>query len=253
MKIIGLLSWFDERPSDLRRAVESHAPYIDHLVAVDGRYASFADRRTASPGDQSEAIMAACWNTYLGLTVSCLPREPWAGEVSKRRYMMRLGRAEATAHVDWLWVIDADNELTDAPTREALRTRLMTTDLHAAEVVLSEPGNKWPDVRRPMRQLFRALPGLSVTGRHCDYVGLIDGRWEYVWGPQERQMDALSLDDVVVRHHTKDRVPYRRGKAVAYYAYRDERAIERPATWLYTGEDGEIALGNAEDELEGRL
>lgn len=248
MKVIGLLSWFNEDCDDLRRAIQSHANYIDHLVAVDGRYARFGGGAPASSLTQMEAIIGACAGAQIGLTLWCEPQEPWPGEVTKRRHMMRLGLAEATLGTDWLWVIDADNELASAPHPDRFRAELMATQRHVCAVTFAEPGRLIDETRRPMRQLFRALPGLTVYGRHWHYAAKVDGQWEYLWGPDERQVPMHEICDVVVAHHSAERVAPRRQAALNYYRDRDADNPERTNHWWIEDEYGEL---QAIDEESG--
>jgi len=250
VRVIGLLSWFDERPEDIARAIGSHAAagMLDALVAVDGRYALYGSRENVSAADQFAAVTDACAEYDLDLAL-VTRRSPWPGEVTKRTAAFRHALACAELGRDWVWIIDADNELTEHPEADEVRARLAGTPLHVAEVILSEPGRLWQDVRRPMRQLFRALPGLCAYGRHWHYIAQVEGAWAYLWGPRERSVPALELPEVVVRHHHMDREQERRNRSYSYYAERDSRGVETSPPWVITGPDGLPDAGNAEGEL----
>lgn len=251
MRMIGLLSWFDEEPAFLERAIASHADagLLDAVVAVDGRYALYGrSGPTTSTADEYAAIAQACRER--GLDLALVSREtPWEGELHKRRALFQHGLAMAEVGRDWFWVIDGDNELLEYPDADEVRARLISTPLHACEVILSEPGKKWKDVRRPMRQLFRALPGFSAVGRHWHYVAQVDGEWAYLWGPQERTLPALELHGLVVRHHHMDRAQERRNRAYSYYAERDSRQVEQTPTWIVAGPDGYPLRADREGEF----
>lgn len=252
MRIVGLLSWFDEDPAFLKRAIASHADagLLDAVVAVDGRYALYGRGGPAtSTPDEYATIAHACHER--GLDLALVSREtPWDGEVHKRRALFQHGLAMAEVGRDWFWVIDGDNELIEHPEADEVRARLASTPLHACELILSEPGKKWQDVRRPMRQLFRALPGFSPYGRHWHYVAQVDGEWAYLWGPKERALvPALELHEIVVRHHHMDREQERRNRAYSYYAERDSRQVEQSPGWIVAGEDGYPVRADAEQEV----
>ena len=250
MRIIGLISWFDEDPAFLTRAIASHADagLLDAVVAVDGRYALYRSEECVSAPEQYAAITRACEERDLDLVV--VRREtPWAGEVHKRRALFRHGLAMAEVGEDWFWIIDGDNELAEHPDADEGRARLVSTPLNVCEVILSEPGRLWQDVRRPMRQLFRALPGFAPHGRHWHYVAQVDGEWAYLWGPRERSVPALELHGLVVRHHHMDREQDRRNAAYSYYAERDSRQVEQTPGWVVTGPDGYPLAANGEEEL----
>lgn len=251
MRVIGLLSWFDERPEDLRRAVRSHAApgFIDALVAVDGRYALYGHGESVSAPEQYAAIEQEARAQAIDLVL--VRREtPWEGEVHKRGHLFRLGLAMAEVGDDWFWIIDGDNELAEHAGPDAFRARLASTEHHVAEVILSEPGKLWQDVRRPMRQLFRALSGFSPYGSHWHYVARVDDDWRYLWGPKERRLlPAIELHEVVVRHHHADREQERRNAAYSYYAKRDERKVETTPSWFVDGPDGFLRRVDNEGEL----
>lgn len=249
MRIIGLLSWFDEDPAFLTRAIESHvqAGLLDALVAVDGRYALYGSGECMSAREQYDAIREAC--ALHAMPLALISAEtPWPGEVHKRGALFRHGLALAETGRDWFWIIDGDNELIEDPDADEVRARIASTPLHAAEVILSEPGKLWQDVRRPMRQLFRALPGFAPYGRHWHYVARDGEEWVYLWGPRERIVPALELHEVVVRHHHMDRSQDRRNAAYSYYAERDSRQVEQTPGWVVTGPDGYPLPANAEEE-----
>lgn len=250
MRMIGLLSWFDEDPAFLTRAIGSHAVggLLDALVAVDGRYALYGSGACVSAPEQYAAIGEAC--DFYGLDLCVVTaRNPWPGEVHKRGALFRHGLAQAEVGRDWFWIIDGDNELAEHPDADEVRGRLISTPLHVAEVILSEPGKKWQDVRRPMRQLFRALPGFAPYGRHWHYIAQDAGEWVYLWGPRELTVPPLELHEIVVRHHHMDRAQERRNTAYSYYAERDSRQVEQTPSWIVTGPDGYPLPANAEEEL----
>jgi hypothetical protein len=61
MKLIGLLSFYDEAPSWLSAAIASHHPAgLTHLVVCDGAYELFPDGRARSGIEQYDAINATC-------------------------------------------------------------------------------------------------------------------------------------------------------------------------------------------------
>lgn len=251
MKVIGLLSWFDERPDDLRRAIRSHAEFgfVSCFVCVDGRYKLYGDGVSVSAPDQYAAIEDEA--KALGLDLVLVRREhPWEGELHKRATLFRLGLAMADVGEDWFWIIDGDNELAEHEGLDTFRARLASTPLHVAEVILSEPGRLYQDVRRPMRQLFRALPGFSPYGSHWHYCAQVEGEWRYLWGPKERRLlPALEMHEVVVRHHHMDREQDRRNAAYSYYAKRDERQVETSPPWFIDGPDGFLQRVDNEAEL----
>src|SRR6266498_2079930 len=114
MKLIGILTWYDEAPSWLAACVSSmiqHAQ-IDHLVAVDGAYGLVPGGRAFSGFEQHQVIDEVCRATPVGLTMFT-PQEPWLGnEVEKRSFAFELAEIITDGEDDWYLVLDADEVVT---------------------------------------------------------------------------------------------------------------------------------------------
>jgi hypothetical protein len=103
VKLIGLMSWYDEDASWLDRRHRQPLPRgMTHLVAVDGAYALFPDGRARSGVEQHRAISETCEGLGISSTIYA-PQTVWTGnEVEKRSFMFRLGLAVADGPQDWL-------------------------------------------------------------------------------------------------------------------------------------------------------
>ena len=254
MKIIGLLSWYDESPSWLAATVASFAPVLDHLIAVDGAYGSFPGGRARSDLGQAETIMRTADAVGLGVTVHQPSTVFWGNEVEKRSLMFSLGLAQAELWKDWFWVIDGDEVLTKAPSD--LRTRLQYIERLACEVTLWTQDH-WNDLapdaaqmmklppisRHAMRMLFRAIPDLTVRNRHDIYVGTDpDGEPLYLWGPQEIDpVIAEPLPEVEVEHRSTKRDAARRASSLEYYKIREALGLERINRTMFETLDGNFS------------
>lgn len=237
MRIFGLISWYEESPLWLAAVTASAGKLCDHIVAVDGAYALFPDGRERSGPEQAAAIQEVCAANGMGCSVH-IPQERWIdNEVEKRSFMFRAAELLAEPD-DWYIILDADEVIYEVPSD--LRKRLEETELDVAEVTFRE----WEDFdhepakaatarkfdfprenRYPIRTVFRALPGLSVTGNHYTYT-LPDGR--ILWGnsTQAEQEPCLDLRDLLVDHRTHLREVNRRNRAKDFYARRDASEIE---------------------------
>lgn len=249
MRIIGLLSWYDESPLWLSATITSAAPHIDHLIAVDGAYALYPDGHAMSRSDQACAIVETCQAAGIGLTLH-RPRERWYGnEVEKRNRMFRLGEIEADAYEDWYMVLDADEIVHTCP--PDLRHMLNATEHDAADVTFWERGDPYrnparlehetttalpPDSRFKVPILFRAVPGLHCDGAHYVYR-TPDGR--YLWGapcadepPYDRHAEPrLDLAGLfVIEHRTHYRPKQRHLDAQDYYKRREAAGVEKLPT-----------------------
>lgn len=239
MKLIGLLSWYDENPAWLSSSIISFAQAgMDHLVAVDGAYALLPGGKAASGFEQHEAILETCRTLGIGLTLH-VPDQPWEGnEVEKRTFLFRLGQRFARARKDWFVVIDADEVVVKAP--NDLKALLKNAeDYDAATVTFIErrPKTKkaeelaakfkWEEESRfPIRIIFRTIPGIKCEGNHYTYV-TPDGRT--LWGNETVKGIAPALDLkglFVVDHRTNFRSLSRADRQKDYYKTRDKYGIE---------------------------
>lgn len=239
MKIIALLSWYQEPPSWLSATVASLAGIADHLVAVDGAYALVASSLAAprSGREQVEAIAATAAGCGLGYTIHTRS-DPWYGnEIEKRSFLFAAG-ALVAAGEDWYLVIDGDETVARAP--GDLRAQLATLRNDVAHVDYFErsadpppPGQPSPHRYLPLqdagsaRRFFRALPGLTVEGNHYTYRAG-DGR--YLWGNPD-QVELAPADRIrcfALEHWHRFRQPARQKLATDYYHVRDQLGVETP-------------------------
>lgn len=239
MRLIGLLSWYDEAASWLSAAIASHHRLgLTHLIAVDGAYALYPDGRARSGIEQHHAISDTCE----GLGISSLiytPPERWAGnEVEKRSFMFNLGLTIAQPEEDWFVIIDADHLVTEPDDL----TRILTNkkDKHAAEITLWErPDTTIPQAQQfpmprqhqsTMRIAYRANPGLHCAGNHYTYK---DAAGRVLWTqdtPKQQLAPCIDATHIRIEHRTRQRDLQRHQDSWAYYRRRDELEIERTAT-----------------------
>ena len=217
MRVIGLLSWYEEPAPWLAECVASAAKLCDHLIAVDGPYALFpgAVRKPASGGEQAEVIARTAAGAGMGCTVH-VPRQPWWGnEVAKRDFMFRLGSTMAESG-DWFLRIDADEVLTQVP--GDARTLLDATRLDVAEVTMWERDDM--DSQFPLRALFRALPGIGIQQAHYVVTAPGGDGMRVLCGNEvvHRAEPAEALWDVRMEHRTRQRSALRRRLKDDYYA-----------------------------------
>lgn len=219
MRVIGLLSWYEEPASWLAECVASASRLCDHLVAVDGPYALFpgATRKPSSGSEQAEVIAHTAAGAGMGCTIHS-PRQPWWGnEVGKRDWMFRAGSLVAEPG-DWFLRIDADEVLTQVPADT--RTLLAATSRDVAEVTMWERGDG-QDSQFPIRVLFRALPGIGIQQAHYVVTAPADdGGTRVLCGNEvaHRPEAAEALWDVRLEHRTRQRSAMRRAQKDDYYA-----------------------------------
>lgn len=225
MRVIGLLSWYEEPVSWLAECVASAARLCDHLVAVDGPYALFpgAVRKPASGSEQAEVIAHTAAGAGVGCTIHA-PRVPWWGnEVGKRNWMFQAGSLIAEPG-DWFLRVDADEVLTQVPSDT--RTLLAATSRDVAEVTMWERGDG-QDSQFPIRVLFRALPGIRIQQAHYVVTAPSEDGTRVLCGNDAVHNSELAeaLWDVRLEHRTQQRSAMRRAQKDDYY--RQLPGIER--------------------------
>jgi len=208
MRVIALLSWYDERPEQLAEMIDSLQGFADGLVAVDGAYALYPNGQPCSPHEQQVEIMRVARQVGLPAIVH-QPGKLWAGnQVEKRSFLFRLADTVAEANEDWYLVIDADEVLESVPADA--KARLQASARDAAEVSVLDKGVG------PQPRLVRAIPGLRAVGLHWRYF-TPDGRclWGYLGKDEVEPFEPMG--DLEIGHHRERRLPERRARASAYY------------------------------------
>jgi hypothetical protein len=117
---------------------------------------------------------------------------------------------------DWIFVIDADEVVTDVP--GDLRNRLAMTPQHVAEATLMyemTPG--WPLAPSQVRRLFRVLPGIGYRGAHSRVVADLDGRQVALTDPDLSVCEPAEVIDLKMRHRSHERSLERRSLKDNYY------------------------------------
>lgn len=224
MRLLALLSWYDEHPAWLERAILAlELAGVDHVVAVDGAYAAYPRARGRSGIAQHEAITRASYRIGAGVSIH-VPGVPWqGGEIEKRSFLFGLADL-LSAPGDWHLVIDADEVMTGAP--GDLKAQLEASVFDVADVTFSEPNHTGRRREYPIPILFRACLGLRCETNHYTYV---DDRGRKLWGNATTDTLAPRLDlsgQVRLDHLTKFRHPDRKTDAVAYYENRDRLGLE---------------------------
>lgn len=233
MKIVALLSWYDETPAWLAATVASVAPLVDDVVAVDGAYCLYPNGKGSSDPMQAQTILETAAACGIGATVYT-PQCVWGGnEVEKRSHLFAMAE-QLTVETDWYFPIDADEVLKFASPH--VRPMLEETQLDVAEISLNDKMKVDTDLARQMDwpeyeshkhpQLFRALRGLHVDTAHFHYVA--DGR--YLWGPPGKMETALDLSqEIKVEHRNHLRSVARDNARRTYYQRREQLGVERCA------------------------
>jgi hypothetical protein len=229
MKLLAVLSWFDEPLPLLASCLEGMARGgVDHLVAVDGAYRLFPGGEARSHIDQHAVLTAGTKQYGIGLTL-VVPSVVWAGnEVEKREYAFRQALA-ASAPGDWFWSLDADEIITAVP--DDLKDRLRDAEedaaligVHDTVAARARQPDTWP-ADFQTRRLFRAQQ-IIVDGSHYRWRAA-DGR--LLWGAgHEDEVPCLDLsDDVRIEHRPHQRDAERLTSKQVYYTERDDSAVER--------------------------
>jgi hypothetical protein len=219
MKLIGVLTWYDEDPAWLAATTASMCRAgCEHILALDGAYAAFPEARAWSHPDQHVAILEVARAMNAGCTLHT-PPGPWqGGEIEKRTTGFQLAETFTTEE-DWLVLMDADQVILES---EGLRDALAATDLDVAEPRFVDPGT---DLGFPVRCVFRALRGIHLRDNHATYMAA-DGRRLAMQPPM---VEALPLPMMMVEHRTASRALARKQRQQNYYERRDRLGLEHEA------------------------
>jgi len=225
VKLVGILSWYDEPSWCLAELVSSVAAAgCDALVAVDGAYMLFPDGRGQSPAEQAQVIQATAQGAGMEVLMH-VPRERWFGnEIEKRSFAFELAHQIAVPEEDWLWILDADEVVTEAL---GLKEALEATDLECASCMMEEVLEDGRSGIIPMRKFFRAqTSGIRVETNHFTFrTG--DGQllYEGFQTPLEELAYAEHLGFVRIDHRN-GRSEQREYQAQVYYDRRKELRAE---------------------------
>jgi hypothetical protein len=188
MRVVGLLSWFDESPSMLAASVAGMGEAgVDHLVAVDGPYKLYDhDGLPCSSREQHDTIISVAQQFGMGVTIH-VPARAWENnEIEKRTALFAFGAAVATPYEDWFLVVDADEVIVHA---NGYRAELEQSKLDVCQVTHVGP-DRGPT---PEGRFFRAHPrGIRVEKAHWHYK---NGDGDVLWGPGQVLRDRTSIGD----------------------------------------------------------
>jgi hypothetical protein len=223
-QIVVLLSWYDEDPAWLRRAILSLGQIpVDHVIALDGPYELYQELHNGpdkSSDEEYEAIRKACIEIGVSFEIH---HGGWEGnEVEKRNHLFELGEQAAGAG-DWYMVFDGDEFVTDVPSDP--HTLLEQTPFHVGAITLIEPGHPHGTIfYETFPMFFRAIRGLRAIKEHFGYT-TPDGK--KLWGDAfNERLEPRVTTNIRVEHHSQLRDRHRRNEAVRYYKVRDDREIE---------------------------
>lgn len=216
MRLVALLSFFDEQPRFLERLVASlPLASVSTLVALDGRYAHYPCAYDQSPPDQYAALTAACETAGITLRLH-RPTGPWPTEMAKRTALFQKGE-QATTPEDWYLIVDGDEEILSAPDDLKAQLEHCIFDVATADLEQEDPRPGFP-------KMFRAIRGLHVKTNHYTYC-TPDGR--YLWGnARTTRLEARHPTTMRIWHDERGRTPQRRAGQVGYYMRRDHAHLE---------------------------
>jgi hypothetical protein len=209
------LCWYQEPPELLKRCIGSLAPFIDHLVAVDGAWSLWENATASSTPEEHDTIRRACEKA--GITCEIVvPGEPWGTQAEKRNAAIR----KAATAADWAMPLDADWTFEGDP--QAFRHELDNTTGDSGLVAFyTPPGGDNVDLfhdwhretadTTDMKELvYRTLPGLRCEDRHWFYSALKDGERVGLWGcPDYPPADRFAVNEFRIVHRCFERDPDR--------------------------------------------
>ena len=222
MRLVAIMSYFDEQPAFLSAAVSSMAlAEVDHLVAIDGPYALYPDSmlRSRSNLEQTAAILGAAHGIGIGVTIH-VPNRPWLGnEIEKRNALFDISRAalpDLTSE-DWFVIVDSDEYIEKGVGTKA---ELDQASEDVGYYQLLEPDG----TPNHIRALYRWHPDLCLTKTHYGFRHGQEGTLLWDGGGLPA---AVLVDILVLRHMERDSMSERFRNKWAYYRAREDTQIER--------------------------
>lgn len=229
--VCALMAFYDDPADTTEAAIRSVEGLVDHLVAVDGAYASFPGGEAKSPPEMRERIQVVA--EEIGVNVLFYtPADVWAGgEVEKRDRMYRMGDATGA---DWFTILDTDF-LFEYP----LGTHAVVDALDAAQgyevgqiklvdYLTQEGSDERVRQESPLPLFYRAsgLAPIHIGPTH--YHTWREGAGTHLWGcGNTPQVPWADLSDVVHVHHKWwERDQNRQIRKWMYYMQRDQAKLE---------------------------
>jgi hypothetical protein len=246
-KVIGIISWFDESPTWLASTVASMARICDHIIAVDGRYALYDDSRVCSEMVQHDAIQHTARAAGCALTLH-IPNAPFDDEMHKRTYLFQLAELVAKPFEDWIFAIDGDEVLIEAPPKERLHKVLddaaaedcwvVTGTLRDVADPHKNPERTLASMKMPivsaiectMPRFFRVGKNMRVVGYHYNYVAEDEtGNSIEYWGDDnlvDRAKWKVTSQFAIIEHRHEQRALTRKRVREQYYKDRKDVGLE---------------------------
>ena len=220
MKLVGMVSWWDEGLSLLESCFWGMARLgVTHVVAVDGVLNLYPGGKPNSPSVTYEYLVHLSDKTKLELMLY-RNQDRWEGnEVGKRQFMLELALT-LTTDDDWLVIWDTDYVLLNSTVREKVHGLLEETELNYGDVSYGES----KDHLYKARLLMRARRGLHLTTNHYIYHGP-EGDQSWMLGTGD-EAQALQMRFIKVYHNRLLRPPDRNAGRAVFYERRDQMRIE---------------------------
>lgn len=240
MKLVGVLSWFDESPGWLATAVAGFGRVCDEIVAVDGGYALYPGARPCSHPQQAEAVMHAAEAAGVACTIH-RPSDVFHGnQIEKRDLSLRLAGASLSTS-DFLLIFDADFHVFKCQP-EIVRAELEATDALIASYTLldgidylSDPAlaemakREDYDSEWTLRteNIYRWHPSLRYGPHHSMVSREIDGERQWLRHPEAQAPEWLNLNASLVAYHRRqDRTLLRREAQETFVQAREAYGLE---------------------------
>lgn len=226
MRVAAALCWYDEPTGLLERCVASVAPFVDHVVAVDGTWQLW-ERSGTSSADQAEAIRRTCQRH--GVSSQVVTGRLWETQSQKRSHAIRLAAAAA----DWVMPLDADWTFEGDPVVFRVTLDTAAGDSGVVDFWTPPGGNadlfhRWhretAGVTQELALVWRALPDIRCEPEaHWCYTAERNGGRVSLWGPtMHPDARQFRVPGFRIVHHCFDRDPDRVRANVDYVTRREE-------------------------------
>lgn len=240
MKVVGVLSWYDESAAWLAAAVTGFARVCDEIIAVDGAYALLPGARPCSHPQQAEAILHAAEAAGAACTIHRPNKIFHGNQIEKRNLTFRIAGATLTEN-DWLLIFDADMHVFKCEP-DTVRAELAQTEALIASYTILDGIDYLADadlaehVKREeyaidwtirTENIYRWHPSLLYGPQHWMVSRHIGGERRWLRHSTDDRPACLDLDAALVAYHRhQDRAFVRRQAQLEFYAAREALGVE---------------------------
>lgn len=230
MKVIGVISLFEEPLEWVEESISRAASICDHMIVVDGAFESYPHKSPRSPDEMMEVAVRACGRTPV---TTLVPGVAWPSQADKITACFALCEAFGTWWEDWLFVFAADEFLHCKPRK--LREYLATTQ---ADQICIPFLTLWPEkhtyaVKKRGAMTDDTRDVSRILRIHRDMYVEPPTHWRWTGTTRGGQRVALhgSGEPLRIPDAPSERLPRDMAEIVHHTLFRDQTTMRKKARY----------------------